>query len=208
MARRYARDNRGRFASSGTGATARGGRLKTASANKRATQTMRAAGAGGVIKGRAARTVAGEKVMAKMAKRAPGASTPRLKRTGETMKSEKRISPDGAIRATDVVKARTHNSMSKMVEKNQDRYVKAALEMGRAPRYENKTRRIIAAQDRISQQKRTVRPEPPTVTGRRGQGGATSRIKRAKVTQPTLMGGKSTTYGPAKFAPRPAGRRR
>lgn len=42
MARKYVRDNRGRFASSG--ATARGGRLKTASGNKRATQTMQAKG--------------------------------------------------------------------------------------------------------------------------------------------------------------------
>ena len=40
--RSYARDNRGRFAS--TGATARGGRLKTASGNKRARQTMQAEG--------------------------------------------------------------------------------------------------------------------------------------------------------------------
>lgn len=38
MARKYARDNRGRFASSGSGATARGGRLKTASGNTRKTQ--------------------------------------------------------------------------------------------------------------------------------------------------------------------------
>jgi hypothetical protein len=46
--RSYARDNRGRFAS--TGATARGGRLATASGNKRATQTTRIAGGGkGVI---------------------------------------------------------------------------------------------------------------------------------------------------------------
>lgn len=37
MARRYTRDNRGRFSS--TGATARGGRLATASGKKRATQT-------------------------------------------------------------------------------------------------------------------------------------------------------------------------
>lgn len=44
MARRYARDNRGRFASSGSGATARGGRLKTASGNKRQSQTMQAKG--------------------------------------------------------------------------------------------------------------------------------------------------------------------
>lgn len=39
MARKYARDNKGRFAPKGAGATARGGRLKTASGNKRATQT-------------------------------------------------------------------------------------------------------------------------------------------------------------------------
>jgi len=40
--RRYTRDNRGRFAS--TGATARGGRLATASGNKRATQTAKIGG--------------------------------------------------------------------------------------------------------------------------------------------------------------------
>jgi hypothetical protein len=45
MARRYARDNRGRFAPKGTGATARGGRLRTASGKKRATQTMQASAA-------------------------------------------------------------------------------------------------------------------------------------------------------------------
>lgn len=42
MARKYARDNRGRFASAG--ATARGGRLKTASGNKRDGQTIQAKG--------------------------------------------------------------------------------------------------------------------------------------------------------------------
>jgi hypothetical protein len=46
MARKYSRDNRGRFASAGGGATARGGRLKTAAGNKRKTQTaiIRSAG--------------------------------------------------------------------------------------------------------------------------------------------------------------------
>jgi hypothetical protein len=38
MARKYARDNRGRFAAKGTGATARGGRLRTEAGNKRKTQ--------------------------------------------------------------------------------------------------------------------------------------------------------------------------
>jgi hypothetical protein len=49
VARKYARDNRGRFASTGTGATARGGRLKTAAGNKRATQTIQAGSRAGVI---------------------------------------------------------------------------------------------------------------------------------------------------------------
>jgi hypothetical protein len=43
MARKYSRDNRGRFASKGTGATARGGRLKTAGGNKREMQAIKAA---------------------------------------------------------------------------------------------------------------------------------------------------------------------
>lgn len=38
-ARRYSRDNKGRFAPAGQGATARGGRLRTAAGNKRATET-------------------------------------------------------------------------------------------------------------------------------------------------------------------------
>jgi hypothetical protein len=42
--RKYTRDNNGRFASTGTGATARGGRLKTASGNKRKTQTAKITG--------------------------------------------------------------------------------------------------------------------------------------------------------------------
>lgn len=42
--RKYTRDNNGRFASTGTGATARGGRLKTAAGNKRKTQTAKMTG--------------------------------------------------------------------------------------------------------------------------------------------------------------------
>ena len=40
MSRKYTRDNRGRFASTGKGATARGGRLRTASGGKRKTETI------------------------------------------------------------------------------------------------------------------------------------------------------------------------
>jgi len=57
MARRYARDNRGRFAPKGTGATARGGRLKTARGSKRQTQTMQSSAAprAGAIRGKVKR---------------------------------------------------------------------------------------------------------------------------------------------------------
>jgi hypothetical protein len=70
MARKYNRDNRGRFASGGGGATARGGRLRTASGNKRATQTMKAQGAGGagVMKGAVKRDAG---AMAKAGKTTP-----------------------------------------------------------------------------------------------------------------------------------------
>jgi hypothetical protein len=60
MARRYSRDNRGRFAGGGGGATARGGRLRTAAGNKRATQTTKAAAAkpSGTVAGKVKRNPA------------------------------------------------------------------------------------------------------------------------------------------------------
>ena len=98
MARKYTRDNRGRFASSGGGATARGGRLKTAAGNKRATQTMSAKGAGAPagtiakggngVRGSVARSLAAtRKPAAAPAKAAPKAAPKRIEgplRTGGT----------------------------------------------------------------------------------------------------------------------------
>lgn len=74
MARKYARDNRGRFASKGAGATARGGRLKTAAGNKRETQTIQAAGgrAGTIGKPRGLKPGT---VTARMAATRPSAAT-------------------------------------------------------------------------------------------------------------------------------------
>ena len=97
MARKYTRDNRGRFASSGSGATARGGRLKTAAGNKRATQTMRAQGAGGPagtiakggngVRGSVARSLAAtRKPAAAPAKAAPKAA-PKVKLGAEPDKA-------------------------------------------------------------------------------------------------------------------------
>ena len=70
MARRYSRDNRGRFAGGGGGATARGGRLKTASGNKRKTQTTKAAAAkpSGTVAGKVKRNPAAAGKIGKQAK--------------------------------------------------------------------------------------------------------------------------------------------
>lgn len=89
MARRYSRDNRGRFAGGGSGATARGGRLKTASGNKRKTQTMQSAAApkGTIGKPRGlkpgaikAKTVAAKTPLARSGQKI---ATPRLRTNAE-----------------------------------------------------------------------------------------------------------------------------
>ena len=82
MARKYSRDNAGRFASGGTGATARGGRLKTASGGKRATQTSQIAAAP------KAGTVAKPKGLKQ------GAVTARVRAKAVAVKSVKRSQPD------------------------------------------------------------------------------------------------------------------
>ena len=86
MARRYSRDNRGRFASGGSsgggggkvGATARGGRLRTAAGNKRATQTTKAAAAkpSGTVAGKVKRNPAAAGKIGQAKASAPKATTP------------------------------------------------------------------------------------------------------------------------------------
>lgn len=76
MARSYARDNRGRFSS--TGATARGGRLRTAAGNKRATQTTKLSG------GKPAGTVGKSKGLK------PGAIKPKAAATTPRQSSRRR----------------------------------------------------------------------------------------------------------------------
>lgn len=85
MARQYTRDNRGRFAS--VGATARGGRLRTASGNKRATQTAK------ISSGKPAGAVAKPKGLE------PGAVTSRLanKSSGKAQPVAKVEASMGAI---------------------------------------------------------------------------------------------------------------
>jgi len=80
--RKYSRDNNGRFASTGTGATARGGRLLTAKGNKRKTKTMEAGGAkaAGTIKGKVKRDPA---AASKVAQRKAAAKPTAAKRSAQ-----------------------------------------------------------------------------------------------------------------------------
>jgi len=80
--RKYTRDNNGRFASTGTGATARGGRLKTAAGNKRKTQTAKITGSktASTIKGKLKRDpgAAGKIGQAKAAAPSTKAKSPKF----------------------------------------------------------------------------------------------------------------------------------
>lgn len=95
MARRYARDNRGRFSS--TGATARGGRLATASGKKRATQTKV------IASGKPAGTVSKPKGLK------TGAAKPKQINTGAKLSREVRMTRAAAT-ATRIAKARAQKA--------------------------------------------------------------------------------------------------
>jgi len=97
--RKYVRDNRGRFAT--TGATARGGRLKTASGKKRATQTVKAKTGGkpsGAIKGKIKRDPGAAKPTAANSARATGklarpVAKGNIRRTGGRLGPKNTIKP-------------------------------------------------------------------------------------------------------------------
>lgn len=95
MARRYTRDNRGRFAS--VGATARGGRLRTAAGNKRATVTSKLSASkpsGSVSKLRKQKPVATPP--AATTKRSPKASKDKTLRQGRKVEVQiQRAKPGG-----------------------------------------------------------------------------------------------------------------
>lgn len=95
MARRYARDNRGRFSS--TGATARGGRLRTASGKKRATQTK------AIASGKPAGTVGKPKGLK------TGAAKPKQINAGAKLSREVRMTRAAAT-ATRIAKARAQKA--------------------------------------------------------------------------------------------------
>ena len=114
MARRYSRDNRGRFAPTGSGATARGGRLRTAAGNKRATVTAKVSG------GRAKGTMAKPKGL-------KTESSSRLK-TGLTINKQRRVNAKLNAKRPDQaevnIKGRFSGQAGKRMDASIDRAVK------------------------------------------------------------------------------------
>lgn len=111
--RKYSRDNNGRFASTGTGATARGGRLLTAKGNKRKTQTITAAGQKGVL--------------AKPKGLKPGAIKPKPA-ANKVVASPRRLSGDQKI-ARDVMTNKKLTSDRQRVAEMQRRGIKPGTDM-------------------------------------------------------------------------------
>jgi hypothetical protein len=152
MARRYSRDNRGRFASGGTGATARGGRLKTASGKTRATQTTKAAAAkpSGTVAGKVKRNPAAAEKIGKAKAAAPKAvnkqrktrqqkaeQTARIQATATKVSTNPAVSKSRALRNEQrAIRARKLNAIYKsppiveMSRGQKDRMIRVRREFG------------------------------------------------------------------------------
>jgi hypothetical protein len=112
--RKYSRDNKGRFASTGSGgATARGGRLATAKGNKRKTQTITAKGQKGVL--------------AKPKGLKPGAIKPKAT-ANKVVASPRRLSGDQKI-ARDVMTNKKLTSDRQRIAEMQRRGIKPGTDM-------------------------------------------------------------------------------
>jgi hypothetical protein len=130
MARRYSRDNRGRFASGGTGATARGGRLRTAAGNKRATQTTKAAAAkpSGTVAGKVKRNpaAAGKIGQAKAAAKPAKAAKPTPTKLGGRLNPAKKADRK-ATKAYDTAYNRENRIRTSLFKGNKSSEKKQAI---------------------------------------------------------------------------------
>ena len=155
--RKYVRDSIGRFAT--TGATARGGRLKTKSGKKRATQTVKAKTGGkpaGAIKGKIKRDPGAAK---------PAAAKPTAARTSKAPANKaqaayKRASGDARmrnadLRGADAKERRMANSASAKVKNMQRRRSTSAPKAGaEAPRSKQKAREFARIQRAYGNERR------------------------------------------------------
>jgi hypothetical protein len=176
MARRYTRDNRGRFASAGGGgATARGGRLRTASGKKRATQTMKAAGAGGagVMKGKPtgkAATVSREQFVARQGSRADSmvtaiaAASPggraRMSKKQEGRMVATADRQRAAARAKDEKAGNMYDSLAKAGKVKSPKAESRIARLTRAAQGDPNTERARAAQRLLAKRAGAAKPRP------------------------------------------------
>jgi len=181
--RKYVRDTIGRFAT--TGATARGGRLKTKSGKKRATQTVKAKTGGkpaGAIKGKIKRDPGAAKPAAR--------SKPTVARTSKAPTNKAKVaykrarydarSRNADLRGADVDERRMANSASAKLKNMQRRRSASTPKAGAdAPRSKQKARELARVKRAISNERKAYAARGDGA-GSAKQSRSASVAKRAK----------------------------
>jgi len=181
--RKYVRDSIGRFAT--TGATARGGRLKTKSGKKRATQTVKAKTGGkpaGAIKGKIKRDPGAAKPAAR--------SKPTVARTSKAPTNKAKVaykrarydarSRNADLRGADVDERRMANSASAKLKNMQRRRSASTPKAGAdAPRSKQKARELARVKRAISNERKAYAARGDGA-GSAKQSRSASVAKRAK----------------------------
>jgi len=183
--RKYSRDNNGRFASTGTGATARGGRLKTASGNKRKTQTAKITGSktASTIKGKLKRDPA---AASKIAQRKAAAKPPKAKGRIRATKREP-LAPNSQL-ANKISSLKGDKEFMKKVLPSQQALAKQATsrtEKLRLQNAANDTKQNIAGRTR-SITKLEARP----IAGKRVTGRGDGPVTGPRAKRPNAIRGK------------------
>lgn len=201
--RTYARDNRGRFAS--TGATARGGRLKTAAGNKRKTVTARmapakAAGTIGKRKGLKARP-AQPPSKPRVSARGKVKNTNSEQQTPKALGKMKPLKGVGSVVARNLqgfkgmpVQIRSRKEASKAYRQRTNQTGKTAA--GR--RLDSDLRRVVTARSTVQQGSvfggvKRVSSGPMRPIGERASDGSIRRSRRSKPAP--IVGSKSWRKG-------------
>jgi len=181
--RKYVRDSIGRFAT--TGATARGGRLKTKSGKKRATQTVKAktgSKPAGAIKGKVKRDPGAAKPAAR--------SKPTVARTSKAPTNKAKVaykrarydarSRNADLRGADVDERRMANSASAKLKNMQRRRSASTPKAGAdAPRSKQKARELARVKRAISNERKAYASRGDGA-GSAKQSRSASVAKRAK----------------------------
>lgn len=205
MARKYRRDNRGRFAGGGGGATARGGRLRTASGKKRATQTMKAGGA------KAAGTIGkpkGLKPRAIKPKAAAAATKPAVKPASKPVRAKRGPMSERQKDALASAKSdlQTYKGRLKDARSNKAKAGNSLEKLKAQSRIDEHSLNVTRGQRRVTSiQARPILGKPITGPGRWGErmssaanrnsGAIKGKIKRDKNVSSKAKGGANLNAG-------------